>query len=82
MGTASSYVWQKNIENDLDLHNNVKKKVVETIRNNTEFYKQYMDGDMNAHLVNISRSYGSIQSWATEADIMAASQIYGADIYI
>lgn len=37
---------------------------------------------MHEHLVNMSKTDGSVQSYATEAEIVAASELFNVDIFI
>ena len=37
---------------------------------------------MQEHLVNMDKTDGSVQSYATEAEIVAASELFNVDIFI
>ena len=37
---------------------------------------------MQEHLVNMGKTDGSVQSYATEAEIVAASELFNVDIFI
>ena len=45
-------------------------------------YQEYISGNVQEHLVNVSKTDGSVQSYATEAEIVAASELFNVDIFI
>ncbi|KAH3805060.1 hypothetical protein DPMN_133357 [Dreissena polymorpha] len=49
---------------------------------NDSTYKNYIDGDHGVHISCMKQSDGNTRSWATEAEILAASTFYDVDIYV
>ncbi|KAH3722079.1 hypothetical protein DPMN_065030 [Dreissena polymorpha] len=49
---------------------------------NESTYKNYIDGDHGVHISCMKQSDGNTRSWATEAEILAASTLYDVDIYV
>jgi hypothetical protein len=44
--------------------------------------KRIISGNVQEHLVNMDNTDGSVQSYATEAEIVAASELFNVDIFI
>ena len=68
-------------------HKTIREKIVHTMKGNKEFYSQYIDDtDIDRHIDNITRSEAAHETdtsfWATEAEILAASETYKRIIFI
>lgn len=63
-------------------HLKIRKEVTEELKNNRDFYREYVDGDFSTHIINISKSDGSFESWAHESEIIAAAYKYNLDVFI
>ena len=61
---------------DEDKHEDIRRNVVETLRENKDCYKHLVDGDFDTHIQNMSKATGSRNSWATEAELCATSETY------
>ena len=63
-------------------HKEVREKIVATVQNDKQFYKERIDGNFDQHVKEVSLSDGSGSSWATEAECLAASETYDRDIFV
>ena len=66
---------------DEDKHEDIRRNVVETLRENKDRYKHLVDGDFDTHIQNMSKATGSRNSWATKAELCATSETYDCEIY-
>ena len=62
------------LNGDEDKHEDIRRNVVETLRDNKDRYKHLVDGDFDTHIQNMSKATGSRNSWATEAELCATSE--------
>ena len=60
----------------------IRRKVTKHMRDNQDIYLAYVDGNYEEHVENQSAADGSLQSWATEAQIYAVSSITGCQIKV
>ena len=67
---------------DEDKHEDIRRKVVETLRENKDCYKHLVDGDFDTHIQNMSKATGSRNSRTTEAELCATSETYDCEIYV
>ena len=65
-----------------DEHKEIRENVVQKIVAEREFYGAYTDKDFEKHVEGMSRSNGSNDSWATEAELIATSNFYDDDVYV
>ena len=65
-----------------DYHLQIRRKVTKHMRDNQDIYLAYVDGNYEEHVENQSAADGSLQSWATEAQIYAVSSITGCQIKV
>ena len=63
-------------------HKKMRENVVQKMNEDKEFYKQLIDEDYQEHIDGMKHSDGRIESWATEAEIIAASETYNIDIFV
>lgn len=63
-------------------HSQIRKEVVQELSHNTNFYAEYIDGNFQQHLINMGKENGSVESWATEAEVIATAYRYNLDIFI
>lgn len=63
-------------------HENIRHEVTNTLSKNKEFYSQLIDGDFDQHINNMEQTNGHTNTWATEAEIMAASETFNCEIFI
>ena len=70
------------LNGDEDKHEDIRRNVVETLRDNKDRYKHLVDGDFDTHIQNMSKAIGNRNSWATEAELCATSETYGCEIYV
>ncbi|MEL7079663.1 MAG: endonuclease/exonuclease/phosphatase family protein, partial [Cyanobacteria bacterium J06582_2] len=68
--------------NTQEYHKDIRKSVVQTLKNKREYYTNYIDGNFDDHIRFMSEINGRISSWATEAEIIASSEAFGADVFI
>ena len=59
-------------------HSEVRADIVNTMRKDKAFYGPRIDGDFEVHLSNMSKD----RTWATEAEIFAASELLNRDIFV
>ena len=52
------------------------------MKEDRKFYGAYTGKDFEKHIEGMSRSNGSNDSWATEAEIIATSDCYDIDIFV
>lgn len=67
---------------DAGRHEEIRAAVVEHMKKNCEYFTQLVDGDFDKHMREMSQSNGEPSTWATEAEIIAASMLYHIDIYV
>lgn len=63
-------------------HAAIRKQIAEELISNIEFYEQYVDGDFQTHMNNLKLLNGCVASWATEAEIFAAENLFKVDIFV
>ena len=63
-------------------HQHIRQQIVDHMRKNLICYQEYISGNVQEHLVNMSKTDGSVQSYATDAEIAAASKLFNVDIFI
>ena len=69
------------IHDNENKHEEVKQKIVETMKMNKQVYQAYAE-NFDSHLENMMRSDGHTNTWATEAEILATSEDYKCDIFV
>ena len=67
---------------DKDKYEDIRRNAVETLKENEDRYKHLVDWDFDTHIQNMSKAKGSRNSWATEAELCATSEIYDCEIYV
>ena len=67
---------------DEDKHEDIRRNVVEILRESKDCYKHLVDGDFHTYIQNMSKATGSRNSWATEAELCATSETYDCEIYV
>jgi len=70
------------IFDDPEKHELVRTSVTNHMLDNESTYKNYIDGNYDVHISCMKQSDGNSRSWATEAEILAASTLYDVDIYV
>ena len=63
-------------------HKEIRERVVRKMREDKEFYRAYISTDFEKHTEGMSNSNGRDETWATEAELIAASECYNRDIYV
>ena len=63
-------------------HENIRHEVRNALSKNKDFYSQLIDGDFDQHTNNMEQTNGNTDTWATEAEIMAASETFNCEIFI
>lgn len=63
-------------------HPGIRHKVVKEMAAHRNEYSPFIDGNVEDHLVNMSFEDGRLSSWATEAEIFAASSCFKVDIFV
>ena len=58
------------------------KGIVTFITANSEDFSPYVGGSIQEHLRNMSFADGRRESWATEAEVMAASALYEVNVKV
>ena len=76
MATVSSDASQFFFNGNESKHEDIRRNVAETLRENKDRYEHLVDGDFDTHIQNMSRATGSRNSWATEAELCATSETY------
>ena len=67
---------------DEDKHKDIRATVVETMKNNKDFYQAYTDNDIDEHIINVANSNGHTNTWGTEAEIFALCKAFNVDIFV
>ena len=65
-----------------DRHAEIREAVVEHMRKNRDMYEMFIDSDFVAHLRDQTHTDGRVESWATEAEIAAASKVFQSSIMV
>ena len=52
------------------------------MRKNLICCQEYISGNVQEHLLNMSKTDGSVQLYATEVEIVAASELFNVDTFI
>lgn len=65
-----------------DRFDEIRSNVVNEMRHHRAKYESLVDGEYRDHLENMSKNTGNSSSWATEAEISAASAYYNMDIFV
>lgn len=65
-----------------ELHASIRNSIAEELSSNSKFYREFVDGDFHTHLNNVKLLDGSVDSWATEAEIIATSYRFDKDIFV
>ena len=63
-------------------HERVRKDIVNFMSLNAEKFQEFADEPIGMHLLRQTYTDGRTESWATEAEIMAASALYGVNIKV
>ena len=63
-------------------HFEIRQTIVKTMIENKEFYSELVDGNFEDHIRNIKLDNGHTNTWATESEIIAASQAYDIEIFV
>ncbi|KAK3108576.1 hypothetical protein FSP39_011066 [Pinctada imbricata] len=63
-------------------HKEIRADIAKEIQTNPSFFKRYVDIDIDKHVENTRRSDGSIESYATEAELIACSKLFDIDIHV
>ena len=63
-------------------HGDIRKEIVTFMTANSEDFSPYVDGSIQEHLRNMSFADGRRESWATEAEVMAASALYEVNVKV
>ncbi|KAK3107196.1 hypothetical protein FSP39_009103 [Pinctada imbricata] len=63
-------------------HKEIRADIIKEIQTNPSFFKRYVDIDIDKHVENTQRSDGSIESYATEAELIACSKLFDIDIHV
>ncbi|MEL7079481.1 MAG: reverse transcriptase domain-containing protein, partial [Cyanobacteria bacterium J06582_2] len=63
-------------------HREIRIRIIQTMRNNRNFYEAYTSNNFEEHINNMSRWDGDQLSWATDAEIMATSECYNLDVFV
>lgn len=56
--------------------------IVNNIITKKNYYSNFIDLNFERHIENVSKSNGHSSTWATEAEIIAASETYNFEIFI
>ena len=64
--------------NTQNRHLDVRQQIMSTIIDNKEYYSELIEGNFQTHVDNVS----SPKAWATEAEILAASETFNIDIFV
>ena len=67
---------------DVEKHAELRASIVEHMINNKQDYEAYVDGDWDDHIKVMSEASGHIDSWATDAETMAASHYLNTVIVV
>ena len=67
---------------DENRHCDIRKNIVAFMTANIDDFIPYIDGSIQEHLENMSFSDGRSESWATEAEVMAASALYEVNVKV
>ncbi len=63
-------------------HESLREDIVQYMSSNKQSYDHLVDGDIDVHLNDQAYSDGRTTSWATEAELRAASHIHKLDILV
>ncbi|KAK3106951.1 hypothetical protein FSP39_003763 [Pinctada imbricata] len=63
-------------------HKEIRADIAKEIQTDPSFFKRYVDIDIDKHVENTRRSDGSIESYATEAELIACSKLFDIDIHV
>ena len=63
-------------------HGMVRREIVDFMWNNQTSYAAYIDGDVKSHLEQQRFTDGRLSSWATEAEVFAATFLFNTTIVI
>ena len=64
----------KYLYNTEEKHEELRQNIVCKMNEDRTFYSSLVDEDLDTHLQNMKRSDGHTNTWATEAEIIAASE--------
>ena len=66
-----------------DEHKSIREEIGQEVENNKDKYGQYIDTDrVENHIANMKFTDGRTQSYGTEAEMYAASHLYGYDLFV
>ena len=74
---ALSQAFQENQE----YHKEIRNKIIEEIKSNKTRYIAYID-NYEEHIYNMQFTDGRKQSWATEAEILATTNVFKSDVHV
>ena len=63
-------------------HLYLRKNICIEIEKNRNIYESYITGNFEKHIKNIRMTNGRSESWATEAEIKAAANLFGCNINV
>ena len=62
-----------------NFHSEIRKNVAQELNQNKNFYREFVEGSYDTYLENMKKSDGSVDSWASEIEIIAAAFSYNID---
>lgn len=68
--------------NDQSRHVVIRNDIAKELEENPELYGEFVDGKYEDHVANVRKSDGSIDSWATESEVIAATHKFETDIFV
>lgn len=63
-------------------HKEIRKDIVSFMNLNSQRFQQFTDKEIDVHLHDQTFTDGRVESWATEAEVMAASALYELNIKV
>lgn len=72
---------RKKEKKELDF-SDIRKLLADELLSNIHIYQKYVDGNFQTHVNNIKLLDGSVASWATEAEIFAAANLFNVDMFV
>ncbi len=80
--TASTHVCQRPCTTLKVSTIPLKERMMEHMLNNKEQYECLIDGNFEEHISKKSKTNGSTDSWATDAEVYAAATLYNSEILV
>ena len=63
-------------------HEQIRQEIIDTLSANKQFCSKLIDGSFEQHIHNMKLTNGHTNTWATESEIIAASETFNIEIFV